>query len=68
MAEIHVEPKKQSSNTSWIWIVLALLIAAAVIYYFVTRNNTADNRQAQPVNTTSYISFPMPAPNHTVFV
>ena len=51
MAEIHVEPKKQSSNSSWIWIVLALLIAAAVVYYLVTRNNETDNSTV-PANTT----------------
>lgn len=62
MAEIHVEPKKESSNTSWIWIVLVLLIAAAVVYYFVTRNNDRNNDTAQPVNTTGAVLH-LPAPD-----
>ena len=51
MAEIHVEPKKQSSSANWIWIVLVLLIAAAVVYYFVTKNDN-DNNTVAPVDTT----------------
>jgi cytochrome c-type biogenesis protein CcmH/NrfF len=56
MAEIHVEPKKQASN-SWIWIVLVLLIAAAVIYYFMTRNRTAET-VTPPANTTGSVHSP----------
>ena len=58
MAEIHVQTKKNQSNPAWIWIVVALLIAAAVIY-FLTRNNTddADKRNTVP-NTTSYVRLP----------
>jgi flagellar basal body-associated protein FliL len=56
MADIHVEPKKQTSN-SWIWIVLALVIAAAVIYFLMNRNkNTEDNRE--PANTTGFLHQP----------
>ncbi|NTS40655.1 hypothetical protein HRG84_07025 [Flavisolibacter sp. BT320] len=63
MAEIHVEPKKQSSGSSWIWIVLALLVAAAVVYYLVTRNNET-NDNAVPANTTGAVSLaPLPTPN-----
>lgn len=65
MAEIHVEPKKQSSN-SWIWIVVILLLAAAAIYYFMTRDKT-DDRTTTPANTTGAISLPT-VPGHTVFV
>ena len=48
MAEIHVQAKKQSSNTAWLWIVVALLIIGALAYYLVTRNN---NTQAVPVTS-----------------
>ena len=48
MAEIHVEPKKHASNTSWIWIIAALLIAAAVIYYLMTRNKEQNATPATP--------------------
>jgi flagellar basal body-associated protein FliL len=54
MAEIHVEPKKQSSS-SWIWIVVVVLLAAALIYYFMTRNKAAENNTATPANTTGKI-------------
>ena len=64
MAEIHVEPKKHTSNSSWLWIVLAILIAAAVIYYLVTRNNTAEESIA-PANTTG--SLVLPSTGHTVY-
>lgn len=67
MAEIRVEPKKQSSNTNWIWIVLVLLIAAAAVYYFMTRNNT-DNDRVQPANTTGYIGLPISTPGNTAFM
>ena len=48
MAEIHVESKKHSSNTSWIWIVAVLLIAAAVIYYLMTRDKQQEATPATP--------------------
>ncbi len=56
MAEIHVQAKKQNTNTSWVWIVLLLVIAAAVVY-FLTRNkdNTTEQNQVTPPNTSSYI-------------
>ena len=67
MAEIHVEPKKQTSNMSWLWIVLVLLIAAAVVYYLVTRNNNADATTV-PANTTGAISLPQVLTNHTIYL
>lgn len=61
MAEIHVEPKKNNTNTNWIWIIIVLLIAAALIYYFVSKNRTNRNNEANPVNTTSYWQPPQQA-------
>jgi heme/copper-type cytochrome/quinol oxidase subunit 2 len=58
MAEIHVEPKKQASNTMWIWVVVVLVIAA-LAYFLVTRNRAADNT-ATPANTAGVIVLPMP--------
>ena len=58
MGEIHVQTKKHSAVSSmWIWIVLALIIAAAVIYYLVTRNKAAGN--AGPANTTGSLYSPV---------
>jgi flagellar basal body-associated protein FliL len=58
MAEIHVEPKKQTSNTMWIWVVVVLVLAA-LAYFLVTRNRSADNTTA-PANTTGAIVLPLP--------
>lgn len=58
MAEIHVEPKKNNTNTNWVWIIIVLLIAAALIYYFVSNNKTNGNNEANPTNTTSYRQLP----------
>jgi bacteriorhodopsin len=55
MAEIRVEAKK-SSSSSWIWIVIAVLIVAALIY-FLTRDNKADNTVEQ-TSPTAFVQFP----------
>ncbi|HEU0109627.1 MAG TPA: hypothetical protein VFQ73_02070 [Flavisolibacter sp.] len=62
MAEIHVQPKKQSSSSIWLWVVLAL-VAAAVIY-FLTRDNDR-NDEGVIENTTSYIQ---PAEGSDIYV
>ena len=53
MAEIHVEPKKQSSP-AWLWILVSLIIVAAVAY-FLTRNNTSEENTTTDTTPTSYI-------------
>lgn len=61
MAEIHVQTKKHNtSNTLWIWIVLALVILGALIYYFMTRNKTAND--TTPANTTGRLQGPSANP------
>ena len=37
MAEIRVQPRKRSM--AWLWILLALLIIAALVYFFVLAPN-----------------------------
>lgn len=59
MAEIHVQAKKhQHANSAWIWIVALVLIAAAVIYYLSTRNNKGQNNTQNQTNTTSGMELP----------
>jgi cytochrome c-type biogenesis protein CcmH/NrfG len=55
MAEIHVQAKKQSSNTVWLWIVLALALAVALVYYLLTRNTQTEVAPATPPGTTSQL-------------
>ena len=55
MAEIHVQTKKQSSNSTWVWIVLALLIIGALVYYMMTRNNQRNATPASPTNAASQL-------------
>ena len=59
MAEIHVEPKKNTSGANWLWIVLLILVLAAVIYYFMSRNDTNDT-VTPPANTTGYLFVATP--------
>jgi hypothetical protein len=51
MAEIHVQAKKQSSN-SWLWIVIALLAIGALVYYLMTRNNQTEATPVTPGTTS----------------
>ena len=52
MAELHVQTKKHNtSNSMWIWIVLALVIAGAVIWYLASRNKNTNN--ISPANNTT---------------
>ena len=52
MAELHVEPKKNSSP-AWIWILVSLAIVAIIAYFLLRDNKVNDNTRNQ--NTTSYI-------------
>ena len=54
MAEINVQTKKNQTNMSWVWILLALLVIGAVVYYLATRDKTDDNRPAD-TNKTSWM-------------
>jgi hypothetical protein len=39
MAEIRIEPRRRSMV--WLWIVLALIIAGGLVYYFLYYRNGA---------------------------
>ena len=58
MAEIHVQAKKHNSNPAWIWIVAAVLIAAAIIYFLMTRNSSNQNKTQNQTSTTSGVALP----------
>ena len=51
MAEIHVQPKKRTSS-SWLWILISLIIIAAIAIYILMRNNTLDTGISKPKQTS----------------
>ena len=54
MAEIHVMPKKRATPI-WIWVILAAVIVAVIIY-FAVRNKKSDNTSSSnKPNQTSFI-------------
>jgi flagellar basal body-associated protein FliL len=53
MAEIHVQPKKRASST-WIWILLSLIIIAAIAVYILMRDNSANEKNISKPNQTSF--------------
>lgn len=53
MAEIHVQPKKRASST-WIWILLSLIIIAAIAVYVLMRDNSANEKNISKPNQTSF--------------
>jgi heme/copper-type cytochrome/quinol oxidase subunit 2 len=56
MAEIHVRAKKHNtSNTMWIWIVIALLVIATVIYFVMRNNDSTPNNTTTPAYPTSQV-------------
>lgn len=59
MADIHVEPKKQTTGTMWIWVVVVLVLAA-LVYFLAIRNRAADTT-TPPVNTTGAMVLPTPS-------
>jgi flagellar basal body-associated protein FliL len=52
MSEIHVQPKKRKSST-WVWILLSLIIIAAIAVYILMRDNTANPKAVNKPNQTS---------------
>ena len=56
MAEIRVEPKRRSM--AWVWVLLALAVAAAVFWYL---NNDGVN-QVETTPATSALPQHAPAP------
>jgi hypothetical protein len=56
MAEIHVQTKKNTGNSGWIWIVLALVVIGVVVYYLMNRNKAATTA-TPPNNSTSAVQY-----------
>jgi bacteriorhodopsin len=54
MAEIHVQAKKKASST-WIWILVSLIIIAAIAVYVMMRDNKVNEKTISQPNKTSFI-------------
>ena len=56
MAELHVQAKKNSSST-WVWILISLIIIAAIVVYMMMRDNGTNKRAvSKPAQTSSVMS------------
>jgi len=53
MAEIHVQAKKSTSST-WLWILVSLIIIAAVAVYILMRDNGVNEKNISKPNQTSF--------------
>ena len=53
MAEIHVQPKKSSSST-WLWILVSLIIIAALAVYILMRDNGVNEKNISKPSQTSF--------------
>ena len=53
MAEIHVQPKKRASST-WVWILLSLIIIAAIAVYIFMRDNGVNEKNISKPNQISF--------------
>ena len=53
MAEIHVQAKKNSSST-WLWILVSLIIIAAVAVYILMRDNGVNEKNISKPTQTSF--------------
>ena len=53
MAEIHVQSKKSSSST-WLWILVSLIIIAAVAVYILMRDNGVNEKAISKPSQTSF--------------
>ena len=56
MAEIHVQAKKNSSST-WLWILVSLIIIAAVAVYILMRDNGVNEKVISKPSQTSFIMY-----------
>jgi len=53
MAEIHVQAKKSTSST-WLWILVSLIIIAAVAVYILMRDNGVNEKAISKPSQTSF--------------
>lgn len=65
MAEIYVQSKKQSLNSVWIWILIALLAISAIVYFGATKNNAGNTIPASQPDAASELSPQPKAGPHT---
>jgi hypothetical protein len=55
MAEIHVQPRKNTATPAWVWIIVGLAVVVAILFIVMRRkpqNNAINNTGP---NQTSYV-------------
>jgi len=55
MAELHVQAKKSNSST-WVWILISLVVIAAIVVYLMMRDNGTNERGVSKPAQTSSVS------------
>ena len=57
MAEIHVQAKKGGSS-AWLWILISIIVIAALAFVWIwnNRDNTQNNANGKP-SQTSFIQY-----------
>ena len=53
MAELHVQAKKSTSST-WVWILISLIIVAAIVVYLMMRDSGSNEKPISKPNQTSF--------------
>ena len=56
MAEIHVQAKKKAPST-WLWILVSLIIIAAIVVYMMMRDNAVNDKNLNQPKQTSSIAL-----------
>jgi flagellar basal body-associated protein FliL len=61
MAEIHVQAKKGSSS-AWLWILISIIVIAALAFVWIyNRDNTQNNANSKPSQTSFIQYYSLPA-------
>jgi hypothetical protein len=56
MAQIRIEQRR--TGLGWLWLLIALIILAIIIWFVASRRNAATGPASQPANTPSSLESP----------
>ena len=61
MAEIKVEPKR--GGLGWLWAIVALVLIAAVVWYFMNNSTATTPAKTSPADTVGTSMLDVPTTN-----